>query len=100
VTVTVTWSEAAQPADEVAVSVKVCVDARLTVVVVSEAGLFTRFAGVQLYVKEPVPVTNPVSVVLVPLGIDTSFPALTTGNGLTVTVALPDTEVLGHDGAV
>jgi uncharacterized membrane protein len=48
VTVTVTASEETQPADEVAVRVKVCVAARLSVVVVSSVGLVTRFAGAQL----------------------------------------------------
>lgn len=48
--------------------------------------------------KGPVPVTVPASVVLVPLGIDTSEPALTTGKEFTVTVALPEIG-LEHAGA-
>ena len=56
--------------------------------VVKLVGLATKAAGVQLYVNGPVPVTIPVSVVLVPLGIDTSVPALTDGSELTV-IAYP-----------
>ena len=61
-------------------------DDRFTVLVVKLVGLVTSNAGAQLYVNGPVPVTVPVSVVLVPLGMDTSVPALTAGSALTVAV--------------
>jgi hypothetical protein len=76
-----------QPVEvEVAVSVKVVVVDMFTVFVERLVGLVTDAAGVQLYVKGPVPVTVPVRVVLVPLEMDASVPAFTTGSGLTVAV--------------
>jgi hypothetical protein len=69
---------------EVAVRVKVVVEDRFTVLVLRLVGFVTEAAGVQLYVNGPVPVTEPVRVVLVPLGMDVSVPALTTGSALTV----------------
>jgi len=80
---------------EVAVRVKVVFVVRFTVLVVRLFGTVTDDAGVQLYVNGPVPVTVPVSVVLVPLGMEASMPALTVGKELTVipypelTVPLP-----------
>jgi hypothetical protein len=79
--VMVTWSEFEQPVEvEVAVSVKVVVVDRFTVLVLRLVGLITDAAGVQLYVKGLVPVTVPVRVVLVPLGMEASAPAFTVGN--------------------
>jgi hypothetical protein len=72
--------------DEVAVSVNVVVVVRFTVLVLRFVGFVTDAAGVQLYVKGPVPVTVPVRVVLVPLGIETSVPAFTAGSELTVAI--------------
>jgi len=87
VIVIVTWSELEQPVEvEVAVRVKVVVVDRFTVLVERLVGFVTDAAGVQLYVNGPVPVTVPESVVLVPLGIDASVPAFTTGSALTVAV--------------
>ena len=71
---------------EVAVSVKVVVVDRFTVLVLRVVGLVTDAAGVQLYVNGLVPVTVPVRVVLVPLGMEASVPAFTVGNGLTVAI--------------
>ena len=87
-TFTVTLSEAEHPVEFIlAVKVKVVVDKRLTVTGSSTVALTSEEAGVQLYVKGPVPVTVPFSVVFVPYVMVTSFPALTTGGGLTVTTA-------------
>ena len=83
--VMVTWSEFEQPVElDVAVNVNVVVEDRFTVLVLRLVGLITDAAGVQLYVKGPVPVTLPERVVLVPLGIDASVPAFTVGSALTV----------------
>ncbi len=84
-TVTVTWSDALHPADVVAVSVKVVVVFRFTVVGSTTVAFTSEAAGVQLYVS-PVPVTVALSVVLVPKGIVWFTPASTTGNGLTVAI--------------
>jgi len=73
---------------EVAVRVKVVFVVRFTVLVVRLFGAVTDDAGVQLYVNGPVPVTVPVSVVLVPLGMDTFVPASTDGSALTVAVTV------------
>jgi len=92
VTFTVTASEFEHPvAFMVAVNVKVVVEERLTVVGSSTDGFTSNEAGVQLNVNGPVPKTEPFKVVLVPLGIVTSLPALTTGKGLTVTTVAADT---------
>ena len=67
--------------------VKVVVDVRLTVNGSSTAAFTSNEAGVQLYVKGPVPVTVPFNEVLVPLEILASLPAFTPGKGFTVTTA-------------
>jgi len=75
----------------VAVRVKVVVEVRLTVTGSTTVALTSSEAGVQLYVKGPVPVTVPFNVVLVPVGMLISFPALTTGKGFTVTTVAAET---------
>jgi hypothetical protein len=91
VTLTVTWSEFEHVVNvEVAVRVNVVVEDRFTVLVLRLVGFVTEAAGVQPYVNGPVPVTEPVSVVLVPFGMDLSVPAFTAGRELTVAI----TEVL------
>jgi hypothetical protein len=100
VTVTVTASEAEHPvAFIVAVKTKVAVDVRLTVWGSSTSGLTSSEAGVQLYEKGPVPVTVPLRVVLVPLGMLILLPAFTPGRGLTVTVTGSDSG-LSHPAAL
>jgi hypothetical protein len=86
VIVTVTASELKHPVVvEVAVSVNTVVADKFTVVGSSTDGFTRSDDGVQLYVNGPVPVTVPFNVVLVPYGILTSMPALTTGREFTVT---------------
>ena len=75
----------------VAVRVKVVVDVRLTVTGSSTAAFTSNDAGVQLYVKGPVPVTVPFKFVLVPFGMEASFPAFTPGEGFAVTIVGAET---------
>ena len=94
VIVTVTASELEHPvAVEVAVRVNTVVVDKLTVVGSSTEGFTSSDDGVQLYVNGPVPVTVPFSVVLVPYGILTSVPALTTGREFTVTTVADDSKL-------
>jgi len=81
--------------DSVAVNTKVVFDVKLTVVGSSTMASKSDDAGVQLYVSAPVTVA--LSVVLVPLGIDISSPAFTTGKAFTVTVIVA---VVAHSPAV
>ena len=91
VIVTVTASELEHPVViEVAVKVKMVIEDRFTVVGSSTVGFTSCDDGVQLYVNGPVPVTVPFSVVLVPYGILTPVPALTTGREFTVTTVADD----------
>jgi hypothetical protein len=91
ITVIVTASELEQVvAVEVTVNVKVVVDDRFTVAGSTTVAFTSIFAGIQLYVNGPVPVTVASSVVLVPFAMDLSVPAFTTGRVLTVTAVAAD----------
>ena len=90
VTVTVANAVLVQPL-VVPVTVYVVVVVKIGVVTFEPLPMF----GLQLYVSAPVTVAS--SVVLVPLGIDISSPAFTTGKAFTVTVIVA---VVAHSPAV